>query len=248
MGVSNLDMNTVTKLDTDDPTLVSRYLADQLSEAERTAFEAELVRRPERLQELEATARVKVGLMQLRKRGELEPLLRPARFVRAPIGIAVAAALTMFTVGVLLFRPGATPMMSPFMSSTMAPVIAAASSSLVDGDGRALNVSTVHVMFRSRAEGADATIRHAPSPSAVQLRVLPAQAEPPRYRATLSRLSDDGTATPVSSAENLQPAADGFVSVFADASRLQPGRYRLIVSAQKAASAEGDSFLIRVIP
>jgi hypothetical protein len=240
MGVSNLDMNNVTKLETDDPTLVSRYLADQLSDAERVAFEAELVRRPERLQELEATARVKVGLMQLRKRGELEPLLRPARFLRAPAGLAVAAAVAMFVVGVLLFRPGVAPPMSP--------VITAARSSLVGRDGQPLNVSAVQVMFRNRAEGADATVRRGPTPSAVEFRVLPAQAEPPRYRASLSRLSDDGTATPVSSAENLQPADDGFVSVFADASRLQPGRYRLIVSAQKAASAEGDSFLIRVIP
>ncbi len=53
---------SVTKLFSDDPTIVNRYLAGQLDDAERVVFEAELARNPAALAELEATARLKVGL------------------------------------------------------------------------------------------------------------------------------------------------------------------------------------------
>ena len=49
----------------DDPTMASRYLADQLSDSEREAFEASLLRNPDVARELEATARMKVGLGRL---------------------------------------------------------------------------------------------------------------------------------------------------------------------------------------
>jgi hypothetical protein len=227
--------------DIDDPTLVNRYLADQLSDDEREAFEAELVRRPERLQELEATARVKVGLTQLRRRGELDPLLGQRRPVSGFTWLALAAALAMFGLGVLLFKVGVAP--------SGPPVIAASASVLLDRGGSVvLPVSSVHALFRSRAAGADAIIERSTAPRAVELRVMPTQAQPPRYRVSLSRLRDDGSAEPISSVANLQPQADGFVSVFADASRLDPGRYRLDISPEAAAGSEGDSFLIRVVP
>jgi hypothetical protein len=147
----------------------------------------------------------------------------------------------MFVLGVLLFRVGVGP--------ARPPMIAASTSVLLDrGDSVVLPVSSVHALFRSRASGVDAIIEHSTAPRAVELRVLPTQAQPTRYRVSLSRLHDNDTAEPLSSVENLRPQADGFVSVFADASRLDPGRYRLNVSPEAAAGSEGDAFLIRVVP
>lgn len=235
----------VVNLETDDPTLVNRYLADQLSESEREAFEAELVRKPERLQELEATARVKIGLTRLRARGELDSLLQPARALTGPMWLAVAAALTMFVLGVVLFRVSGTPAESA--------LIVASAASLLDQRGDALPVGMVQTMFRSRAEAAEVVVEQSQSSRALEFRVLPPQAQPAQYAISLSRLTDDGVAVRTTSLKNLHPKADGFISVYADTARLEPGRYRLSVTPEAAAqstdgSSEGESFLIRVTP
>jgi hypothetical protein len=58
-----------------DPTQASRYLADQLTEAECAEYEARFIKDPEAIAELEATARFKIGLQRLRRSGELSALL-----------------------------------------------------------------------------------------------------------------------------------------------------------------------------
>jgi len=55
----------------DDPTRASRYLADQLSDAECAEYEARFTEDPDAVAELEATARLKIGLERLRRNGEL---------------------------------------------------------------------------------------------------------------------------------------------------------------------------------
>src|SRR5256885_228405 len=66
-------MNTQSLID--DPTRASRYLAGQLSEAECADYEAHFAADPEALAELEATARLKIGLQRLRRTGEISELL-----------------------------------------------------------------------------------------------------------------------------------------------------------------------------
>ena len=60
----------------DDPGLASRYLAGQLSTSELQAYEQHLLDNPDAVAELEATARMKVGLANLRDAGQLEPAAR----------------------------------------------------------------------------------------------------------------------------------------------------------------------------
>jgi hypothetical protein len=227
---------STSNLDTSDPTTLNRYLADQLSEAEREAFEAELVRRPETLRELESAARLKIGLARLRKRGELEPLLRPAQGLRSPQWFALAAGIALVVLALVLFRVSIAP--------AEPALLAAAVSSLRDGDGRPLQVGSVHALFHDRAEGADPVIEKSAAASGAELRVLAPQAEPALYRASLT---PDGSDEPLGVVHDLQPAPDGFLSVFVDVSRLSPGGYRLTVSAQNAAGGAGDSFKILVV-
>mgnify|MGYP003577986533 CR=1 FL=1 len=66
-------MQTETRIQ-DDPGLASRYLAGQLSPAELQAYEQHLLENPDAVRELEATARMKVGLASLRDSGKLEKL------------------------------------------------------------------------------------------------------------------------------------------------------------------------------
>ena len=79
----------------DDHHIAARYLADQLSDADREAFETYYVEHPDVLRDLEAAARMKVGLAQLREAGELDALMiartwRPNRRFLAAAAVAAA--------------------------------------------------------------------------------------------------------------------------------------------------------------
>ena len=63
----------------DDQHIVARYLADQLPAAQREEFESYYLQHPEMVEELEAAARFKVGLMLLRDAGQLDEVLKPAQ-------------------------------------------------------------------------------------------------------------------------------------------------------------------------
>jgi hypothetical protein len=233
---------TITSIGGNEDTVAGRYLAGQLSDAERAAFEVRLKENPEVLREVEATARLKVGLARLRERGELDELLAPPAWTGKWLMLATAAALVMVVMGVMLsrFYPG----------QSQRPILAASIDSLVDTQGGVLPVRSTLAVFRKRAATDDAVIESA-SAGAVELRVLPETlVESRRYRVSLARMSDDRALEPVASIDGLRPAADGFVTMFIDASQLASGRYRLDVSGEVPDSNAGvtDTFLIRVRP
>jgi hypothetical protein len=200
--------------------LANRYLAGTLTEAERARYEPDIAQDQDTLRELEATARLKVGLARLRESGELDDLLRPPRVARFRPALAVAAVV-LIAIGVVLVRLGGG-------GQTASPLLAASAASLVDRQGSALPVTRTLAVFRKRVEGADATLEAAAAPQAVELRVLPETKVPSEdYRVTLARVTDDRATESVGSIAGLRPAPDGFVDVFIDASRLPPGPYQL---------------------
>jgi hypothetical protein len=228
---------SVTNIVRDDATLANRYLAGQLSEPERSALETELVSNPDALRELEATARLKVGLEKLRETGELEALLRPQQSWRSPFVMALAAGLGVLVIGAFLVRGMTT--------DTRAPILASAVASLVDPNGNALQVARTFAVFRKRVEAYDAVIERPASRQAIEIRVLPETvATPASYRVALSRMRDDETLEPVATVEGVEPGEDGFLSVFADSAGLAPGRYRLTVLGGSTTSP--DTYLIKV--
>src|ERR1043165_5298786 len=87
----------------DDHHVVARYLADRLTDEEREAFEAYFPEHPDVVQELEAAARFKVGLMQLRDTGELTQLLQPAPRRQTWQYLAAAAAVAALVIGAFFF-------------------------------------------------------------------------------------------------------------------------------------------------
>jgi hypothetical protein len=235
-------MNTQSLID--DPTRASRYLAGQLSEAECAAYEAHFATDPEALAELEATARLKIGLQRLRRSGELSELLAGASW-QSPNRtwmLAMAAGVAAAVIGISIWFPRT--------GSITAPMLAAAPSVFKDHSGHGLSVSTTAPLFRTRAEKYDAVIELPATRGAIRLRVLPSNpAETARYQASLARLQDDNTPTQGVTIANLQPSSDdGFVDVFADSSLLTPGRYQLILTRESggAGSGESDTFVIKV--
>lgn len=235
---------TVTRIDSDE--LPNRYLAGTLSDAEQAAFESEVVRSPETVSELEATARLKVGLAKLRETGELDEMLRPALGPSLWSGrrvVVAAAGILALAVGLMLVRFGS--------ERTAPPLLAATVASLVDQQGSVLPVSRTVALFRKRVAGYDADIASTSAPQAVELRVLPATTLPAgQYRVTLSRIRSNDAPEPVASIARLRPDVDGFVTLFADVSRLSSGSYRLDLAgdAPDGSAVAAGAFRIQVTP
>jgi hypothetical protein len=232
----------------DDPTRASRYLADQLSDAECAEYEARIVEDPDAVAELEATARLKIGLRRLRSSGELSELVAGGGTTspNRTWVLAMAASVAAIVIGVSLWYPRS----SSHVTSSQ-PLLAAAASTLTDRSGHSLSVVTTTPLFRTRAERYDAVIDLPGVRGSIRLRVLPSTlADSARYQATLARIKDDESSDTAISVGNLQPSAeDGFVDVYADSSLLSPGRYRLTLTRETdggSANDESDTFIIKV--
>src|SRR5262245_39148587 len=211
----------------DDPTIASRYLAGQLTEPERAAFEADLESDAATLNELEATARLKVGLARLRENGELDALLRPTSTFRQVL-IGLAATVTIAVIAISFIA-------GYVRQSTSLPMLAATPASFVDAQGRALPVAATVAVFTKRAAEYDALVELPADRKVIALRALPqAGASAGHYRVSLGRLRADGVMEHSESVMELTPADDGFVTVYVDTARLAPGRYRMALAPSDA--------------
>ncbi len=228
----------------DDPTRASRYLAGQLSEAECAEYEARFTQEPETVAELEATARLKVGLHRLRESGELSELIAGTGTSSSTRTwfLAMAAGIAAVVIGMSLWFPRS------HISSV--PALASAPTLFTDRSGHGLSVVTTTPLFRTRAERYDAVIDLPVTRGAIRLRVLPSTpAASAHYQAALARIKDDDSLEAPIAVGNLKPSAeDGFVDVYADSALLSPGRYRLTLSRETGGSANGesDTFVVKV--
>lgn len=200
-----------------DNHIVERYLADQLDDADREAFEAYYREYPEVLSDMESVARLKVGLAALRDRDELTPLLQPRR---APSRLlAIAAAVAVLAIGTLIFF---------VVPTRQQPVLVAGASSVQDRSGRTVAIAGSYDILRMRGASDDAQIELPASPHAIELRVLP-ETESAQYTLTLLRISDDGNLEQLASLSPLAAGADGFVTAYLNSGELSKGRYQLLL-------------------
>ena len=222
----------------DDPALASRYLAGQLSHTELQAYEQHLLENPDAVQELEATARMKAGLANLRDAGQLENLLREApapRLRRTGMALAAAAALAVITVG--LWRGIDTP--------TDATLVATASE-LIGPSGRPLATGSTYALLRTRSSAYDAVIELPGEPRAIELRVRP-ETPAPAYSVALSRIHPDASVVQIGNVSELKAEADGFVRLYVDSSRLESGPYLVVITpAQDRTAASTSAFRVKV--
>jgi hypothetical protein len=224
----------------DDHHIVERYLADQLTDAEREAFETYYVEHVDAVRDLEATARLKVGLMQLRDAGELTQLLQPPspKWWQRPL--AAMAAIAIVTVAI-----------STFLLPQPERVLVSSASSLVNRRGNALPVAATYTILRTRGSAYDAKVILPNTAHAIPLRVLPERvAQPSRYRIVLSRVDDDDDVHELDTLSQLAPAEDGFIAAALNSYRLKAGRYQIALSGDvdTTGAAEASIFLISVVP
>jgi hypothetical protein len=210
---------SVTSLLRDDPTIASRYLADQLSDSERQSFEVRLIEDPAVLRELEATARMKMGLRELRREGHLDNLVEN-RNKGSLWAFGIAAAVAVLAIGLGVWRPDAPK----------SAMIAASVTALVDDSGHPLRVAGSYAVLRKRADAYDATIALPAERRAIELRILPGAVAPGNsYQITLAQIDGRIPARVIGAVEMLQPAANGEITVYVDSSVLMPGEYELNV-------------------
>lgn len=238
----------------DDPTLASRYLAGQLSPSELQAYEQHLLESPDAVSELEATARMKVGLANLRDAGQLEGLLRAAPAPRLRrTGIALAAAAAVAVIAIALWRGSDAP-----RDGTLVATV----SELIDPAGRPLATGSSYALLRTRSSAYDAVIELPPNPRAIELRVRPETPAPDQrafelpspetptlvYSVALSRIHPDGSVAQVGTVGELAAQADGFVRLYVDSSRLESGPYLLVITPAKDRTAASTStFRVKIV-
>ena len=226
----------------DDHHVVARYLADRLSEDERAAFEAYYLEHPEMVQELEAAARFKTGLMHLRDTGELAKLLQPKpRYLQWQF-VAATAATIVLALGIYIALARG-PAIKPLLASSVEALH-------FGSEAASANVRS-YAVLRTRGNSVDADIAPLQAGQAVELRVLPEfSATPPRFRARLSRMTVEDSREAIAELGGLVPAPDGFVKLFLPGARLKPGQYELTISGELDTDARDEQsvFIIRIRP
>jgi len=220
----------------DSPAIANRYLAGQLSEAECEAYEQHFIENPEALRELEATARLKVGLANLRDAGRLQAEVRaPAPRAQWRVALGIAASVAIVVLTLTLWRE----------TTVRAPMLVTAAAVLTDPAGQRLTPGATYALVKTRSTDYDASVELPSSPQALELRVR-LDATATSYRATLSRIHPDGAVRQVAEADALQPGADRFVQLFVDSSQLQPGPYLLVLSPTDGNGAEFSASAFRL--
>ena len=224
-----------TNRNQDDAGIAQRYLAGQLSPPEQEAYEQYFISNPEAVQELEATARMKVGLASLRDSGQLDALLHAAPTTSRRVALmAIAASVAVIAITVGLWRNVRAPEGSTLVASA---------AQLVDVSGKSLKVGASYALMRTRATDYDAEVVLPSEPLAIELRVRP-EVEARVYRAALSRIGTDGSLVHVAIVNGLKAEGDGFLRIYLDSSKLEAGSYLLAVSATPDQSErDSDEFV-----
>ena len=212
--------------------VVTRYLAGQLSEAEREAFETYYVEHPQMLRELEVAAKLKLGLALMEDAGELDAAPRASWLPRL-----AAAAVLITAIAVTAW----------FMYSRPVPLLAASLSQLGDSTAAPLPADT-HTIERTRSRRFDARFELPPTPRLMALRVLPERPSATTYAVQLNLTAAGVPSREIAELRSLRADTEGLVTIYVDSKRLPPGSYEIVLSADSDPAAPASSFLIQVNP
>jgi hypothetical protein len=209
------------------------YISGRLSETDRHAFEDQLLSDVSLVSDVEESLRLREGLEILSEQGALSGMTRrrPGAFGAKWVGAAAAAmALIVLCVGIYFVK--------------RSPAVVAASVGEL-GTGRPLIV-VEHYTFASVRAASITPDLALPSRGALEFRVLTRVTAPGRtFRVTLEENLSTKTSR-IGGAEYLVPDGDGFVAIYTDASKLQPGDYSLLVEADLGDATTREQFPFRL--
>jgi hypothetical protein len=249
-------MNTATR-----HSLVQSYIADRLSEAERCAFEDQLLSDASLVRDVEESVRLREGLEVLRERKELTGLtaqvgqqgptaqagqagqaaqagLRHRRRRAVLMSFASAAAAALAVVVLYAVLHGAGP----------APAVVAASVAALRVNSSVPLLVVESYSFATVRAASDTPVLGLPTSGALELRALtgPVAGAGLAFRLTLEQRRDGAAMSRIGVAEHVAPDADGFAVIYADASRLAPGDYLLLVEPDAGNAADAQRFMFKL--
>jgi hypothetical protein len=204
------------------------YVAGRLSEDETRSFEDRLARDPSLVQELEQWLRLREGLEHLRDKGYFNAVAARSLKPRAAWLPGALAAGIAAVAAVVWLRP-----------HSGAPALLSATLPVSHGAAPTANV-TAHFTFITM-RGQETPDLNLPGDGLIELRARPVAGGSGSFRMELSRASDGTTPAPLA-AISAQRSEDGYLHAYADAARLQPGKYLLRVAPQSATPAAAASF------
>jgi len=230
----------------DNHHVVERFLADQLSDSDREAFEAYCLANPAMYREIEAVARFKAGLAKLEESNELQPLLQPAPAAQ-PFLLRHAAAIAGVAVLVALLYGAVVTLRVPAMGASVAEV---------SGKFRDVLpvVSEATLMAMRDPNPAVPEVRLPVAPGVIVLHVLPeegnavaGEAGTTRYQARLQRAEGDDLEV-VATAEDLpQEKKSGLVHVYLRTADLKTGEYEIAVAPMGESLDDASSLRISMV-
>lgn len=222
----------------DDNHLVPRYLADQLSDTEREAFEAFCRANPELFREIEGAARFKLGLANLDEAGKLQPLLDASPAAK-PFLMRHAAVVAGLVVGAGVLYGSVVSLRVPPMGASVAEVSGRFRDALPV-------VGEIELMRMRAAEIATPTITVEGKNGVVVLKVLPDDESATRYDAELRRI-EAGKSNVLASAEDLIADSDKLVPLYLSTREIESGEYEVAIVPSGKSLNEGAALRIDIV-
>ena len=191
---------------------VDRYCAGRMSPEEQERFEEHLVGDAQLAQQVAITLRLRAGLAELERTQNLDGLLRPQSRTRF-LPLAAAASLLIIVAGGLLYR-----------TMTGAEIhVRTSLAEIAAGTPGVPQVST-HLLIGTRGADEEHEIVVPGSAQVIALRVLPDQpATSGRYRVWVASAAGQARGSGTAATAD----REGFVQIYIEARRLQPGSYQV---------------------
>ena len=213
-----------------DFAVMQDFIRGRLSDDECRAFEDRLARDPGLARELEQSLRIREGLQQLRTRGYVRKI-RPLSWGFHTWAPAALAAAAIAGLALFLWVPRAAGPLSLLMASPGTHTAGDTASRVA-----------AHFTFVSM-RGGTAPDLELPSAGLIEFRAAPgSRPTAERYRVTLVRWDQSGSAKAIASLTGVAVDTDGYVHCYADATRLTAGNYILRVQP------DNDAGLADVFP
>jgi len=213
-----------------------RYVAGRMSEDEEREFEVALLDSPELAAEVDERQRMKAGLGELERRGELQALLaqplRPSGF-RSPLALAASVLIVVFGAALFWFFRGG--------------VTGGASIALTATPAETRGISATYILASTRAGATDPTLDIARGAAPVRLRLVPESQGVAVFTASLIRVASTGEVS-ASPTLRVTQGTTAFVEVFLDPAPLPSGSYRLHLQPESGGPAEDYSFTLNITP
>jgi hypothetical protein len=212
--------------------LIDRYCAGRMSASEQEAFEVRMLSEPQLAAQVDTTQRLRLGLQQLDRQGEIDALARRAQPGPRRYYFAAAACVLVAVLAAALYR-----------ARMPEPPRLAIGTSLAELERPAPRLLGSYLLASARSDDETNRITVPATSGAILLQAFPdTPAASGRYYARIRDASDAVLTT----REDLAANAEGMVLIYLDAQALPAGDYQIEVGPAEHITTAQDRTLFRM--